>query len=203
MGMLEEAEQRLHTLAETSWQRFKPLLITVALVWLVEIIDQLVLNSALDRLGIVPRQLGGLRGIIFAPFLHGGFSHLLANTVPFLILGFLVYSRNPRRFLHITALIILIAGLGTWLVASANTVHIGASGVVFGYFAYLLVSAYHERSFAAIVLAILVLVFYGGLLFGVLPQGGGISWQGHLFGFVGGVMAAHYFAPRRDFPVIR
>lgn len=203
MGMLEEAEQRLHTLAETSWQRFKPLLITVALVWLLELTDQLVLNGALDRLGIVPRQLGGLRGIIFAPFLHGGFSHLLANTVPFLILGFLVYSRNPHRFLHITALIILIAGFGTWLVASANTVHIGASGVVFGYFAYLLVSAYHERSFTAIVLALIVLVFYGGLLFGVLPQGGGISWQGHLFGFVGGVMAAHYFAPRRDFPVIR
>jgi membrane associated rhomboid family serine protease len=88
--------------------------------------------------------------------------------------------------------------LGTWLIAPAHTLHIGASGLIFGYFAYLIVSAYYERSFTAIALAVLVIVLYGGLLVGVLPSGNGVSWQGHFFGLLGGAIAAYYFASRQS-----
>jgi len=175
----------------------RPLLIFVAFLWFVEIVDWLLFRGALNGLGIVPRQVSGLRGILFAPFLHGNFNHLLANTIPFLILGFMVMLRHGRYFLGISALIVLFSGLGIWLVGPAHTVHIGASALIFGYFAFLLVSAWYERSFGAVFLALLVIVLYGGLLSGILPQGGGISWQGHFFGLVGGGLAAYYVSPRR------
>jgi len=175
----------------------RPLLIFVAFLWFVEIVDWLLFHGALNGLGIVPRQVSGLRGILFAPFLHGDFNHLLANTIPFLILGFMVMLRHSRYFLGISALIVLFSGLGIWLVGPAHTVHIGASALIFGYFAFLLISAWYERSFGAVFLALLVIVLYGGLLGGILPQGGGISWQGHFFGLVGGGLAAYYVSPRR------
>ena len=143
-----------------------------------------------------PSHVAGLRGIPFAPFLHGSFAHLLANTLPFLALGFLVMLRHSRQFVAVSLTIILISGLGTWLIAPAHTVHIGASGLIFGYFAFLLVAAYYERSPRAIGLALMVILFYGGLLWGALPQAGAISWQGHLFGLVGGAVAARAFVPR-------
>lgn len=177
----------------------RPLLIFVALLWFVEIVDWLLLRGALDGLGIIPRQVSGLRGILFAPFLHGNFNHLIANTVPFLILGFMVMLRYSRYFLSISVIIALFSGLGIWLVGPAHTVHIGASALIFGYFAFLLVSAWYERSFGAVFLALLVIVLYGGLLSGILPQGGGISWQGHFFGLVGGGLAAYYVSPRRAY----
>lgn len=174
----------------------RPLLIVVGIVWFIELVDRLIFGGGLDQLGIIPRQLVGLRGLIFAPFLHGGFSHLVANTVPFLILGFLILLRHRRHFLAITFIIVLISGLGTWLIAPVYTIHIGASGIIFGYFAFLVVNAWYERSAAAVILALLVIVIYGGLILGVLPTGNGVSWQGHLFGIVGGVVAAFYFSPR-------
>ncbi len=177
----------------------RPLLIFVALLWFVEIVDWLLLRGALDGLGIIPRQVSGLRGILFAPFLHGSFNHLIANTIPFLILGFMVMLRYSRYFLSISVIIALFSGLGIWLVGPAHTVHIGASALIFGYFAFLLVSAWYERSFGAVFLALLVIVLYGGLLSGILPQGGGISWQGHFFGLVGGGLAAYYVSPRRAY----
>ncbi len=173
-----------------------PLLIIVAVMWGVEIIDRLLFHGALDGLGILPRQVAGLRGIPIAPLLHGSFAHLMANTLPFLALGFLVMLRHSRQFVAVSLTIILISGLGTWLIAPAHTVHIGASGLIFGYFGFLLAAAYTERSPRAIGLALIVIVFYGGLLWGALPQDGPISWQGHLFGLVGGAVAAWAFAPR-------
>lgn len=175
----------------------RPLLILIACVWLIEIFDRLLFGQALDQLGIVPRQLAGLRGILFAPFLHGSFAHLLANTVPFLILGFLVMARHRGHMIIVSVIILLISGLGTWLIAPVNTVHIGASGLIFGYFAFLVVNAWFERSFAAVLLALLVIVLYGGLLVGIWPMAGGISWQSHLFGLLGGAVAAFYYSPRR------
>lgn len=170
----------------------RPLLFFVALIWAIEVIDRLFFGGSLDNLGIQPRQMEGLRGIFFAPLLHGGFNHLLANSIPFLLLGFLVMLRHRHAFMMISILIVLISGIGTWLIAPSQTVHIGASGLIFGYFSFILVNAWYERSLPAIFLAVIVILFYGSLIWGVLPAGNNISWQGHLFGLVGGVAAAYY-----------
>jgi membrane associated rhomboid family serine protease len=165
----------------------------VALMWAIEIIDHLP-GLNLDMYGIIPRNVIGLRGIFFAPFLHGNFPHLIANTVPFLTLGWLVMLRRTSDFWVVTAIAALIGGLGTWLVAPSFSVHIGASGIIFGYLGFLLSRGYFERNFASMGLSVIVGILYGGLLWGVLPQQPGISWQGHLFGFVGGVVAARVLA---------
>lgn len=175
-----------------------PLVLLVLAAWTVEVVDRLFLGGTLDQFGIVPRQAVGLRGISFAPFLHGSFAHLLANSVPFLILGFLITWRHARRFAVISLVIIVVSGLGTWLIAPSNTVHIGASGLIFGYFAFLVVNAWYERSLAAVALALAVILMYGGLISGIVPTGNPISWQGHLFGMIGGAIAAYYFSDRRN-----
>lgn len=190
-------QDTLRIYGEDAKRRLRPLLIFVAVLWFIEVADTLLFGGALDGFGVIPRQTAGLKGVFLAPLLHGNFTHLLANTIPFLILGFLVMFRHENRFLAISIIITIISGLGTWLIAPSNTVHIGASALVFGYFAFLVVNAWYERSIAAIVPAAVVIILYGGLLAGVLPAGNGISWQGHLFGVVGGAVAAYYYSPRR------
>ena len=168
-------------------------------IWAVEIVDLLFFRSGLDSFGIRPRTLNGLLGIIWAPFLHGGFAHLIANTGPILVLGLILLASRPLpQFFKLTGLIMLIGGLGTWLFAPRFSVHIGASGLIFGYFAFLLLSAYFERSCRNIMIAVIVLFLYSGIIWGVLPQGNGISWQTHLFGFIGGGFAAYLFADRKN-----
>ncbi|MBD0313833.1 MAG: rhomboid family intramembrane serine protease [Microcoleus sp. T3-bin5] len=165
----------------------------VALMWVLEAIDQ-ALGGALDIYGILPRNPVGLRGILFAPFLHGNFAHLIANTIPFVILGWLVMWWRTADFFVVSAIAMLVGGFGTWLIAPANTVHIGASGVIFGYLGYLLFRGYFERLAISVLMSLAVGVFYGSLIWGVLPGQIGISWQGHLFGFVGGAIAARLLA---------
>jgi membrane associated rhomboid family serine protease len=169
----------------------------VAIMWAVEIVDQgifrPVFRSTLDVYGIIPRNPIGLRGILFAPFLHGGFVHLLGNTFPFLILGWLVMLREIRDFLVVSLMAAGVGGAGTWLFGSPG-VHIGASGVIFGYLGYLLLRGYFERSALAIALSLGVGTLFGSLLWGVLPLQVGISWEGHLFGFIGGAIAAKMLA---------
>ncbi len=191
-------QETIRLQANRAKDNLRPLLWFVALIWLIEVIDRVILGGSLDQLGILPRQLAGLRGIFLAPFLHGSFSHLLANTIPFLILGFLVRLRHKSHFLLLSTIIVLTSGLGTWLIAPPNTVHIGASGLIFGYFAFLVVNAWYERSLAAIVPALLVIILYGGLIGGILPVQNGLSWQGHLFGLLGGALAAFYLSPRHN-----
>lgn len=166
----------------------------VALMWGLEIIDLFFGGAGracggLNQFGIFPRQPGGLRGILFAPFLHGGFGHLIANTIPFVTLGWFVMLRRTADFFVVTIVAMLIGGLGTWMFGAAGC-HIGASGVVFGYLGYLLGRGYFDRSFGSMLFSVVILLVYGGLLWGVLPTRVGISWEGHLFGFVGGVVAA-------------
>ncbi len=173
------------------------LLSVVVLLWAVEIVDQLIFRGALNNLGIRPRSLPGLFGIFFAPFLHGDFGHLVANTVPLVSLGWLIMLRNTEDFFWVSIISALVSGLGTWLVGSPAT-HIGASGVVFGYFGFLLLRGYFERSATAIAFSILVAVLYGSILWGVLPTQPGVSWEGHLFGFIGGVLAAKLLAKPRQ-----
>jgi len=168
----------------------------VALIWAIEIID-LFLGGALNAYGIWPHHLIGLRGILFAPFLHGSLAHLIANTIPFLILGWFVMLQETRDFFVVSGITMLVSGVGTWLVGSPNSVHIGASGIIFGYLGFLLLRGYFEGNFPSILLSLVVGFLYGGTIWGVLPLQPGISWEGHLFGFIGGVIAARFLARQK------
>ena len=163
-----------------------------AVMWVSETVDLVV--GRLDALGIEPRSADGLIGVPLAPFLHAGFGHLAANTVPFLVLGALLALSGLRRVIVVTVVVMLVSGLGTWLVAPEGTLHVGASGVVFGYAAYLVARGLFDRRLRYLALGVVVALTYGTtLLLGLLPQNG-ISWQGHLFGAVGGVVAARVLA---------
>jgi membrane associated rhomboid family serine protease len=176
----------------------------VGVMWVLELIDIPLggtqgFCNGLNQFGIFPRQLSGLRGILFAPFLHGGFGHLIANTIPFVTLGWLVMLRRTIDFFWVTAIAMFVGGMGTWLLGAPGC-HIGASGVIFGYLGYLIARGYFERKLLSLLFSLIVLVMYGGLLWGILPVRIGISWEGHLFGFLGGVVAAKLLAtPRRSY----
>ncbi len=170
------------------------LLLFVAVLWVVGIVDALA-GLELGAYGIVPRTADGLRGIPLHVFLHGGFTHLLSNSGPLIVLGGLVSLRGSRTLLTSSVFIVLVGGLAVWL-AARPSVHIGASGLVFGYFGYLVARGFYERSFKAILIAVVVAFFYWGLIFGVLPQLGFVSWEGHLFGLIAGVLYAYIV--RRD-----
>ena len=175
----------------------------VGVMWVEELLDTILLHGSLDRFGIRPRSLDGLLGIFLAPFLHGGFGHLIANTVPFMVLAFLIMLRRKRDLLVVSAITTVVGGLGVWLIGSGNSVHIGASILVFGFLGYMLSRSVFERSFWAIVGSVVVFFLYGGALFGVLPGQAGISWEGHLFGFIGGVLSARALStPRIDARVV-
>ncbi|HEX8957044.1 MAG TPA: rhomboid family intramembrane serine protease [Burkholderiaceae bacterium] len=170
--------------------------VPLSLMWAIELVNTLI-GHALDAWGIVPRTETGLIGIVCAPFLHGSIAHLASNSLPFLILGWFVMLWRISDFVWVSAIAALIAGLGTWAIAPSGTVHVGASGVIFGYLGFLMLRSYFERSLASILLSLVIGMLYGGLLFGVLPGQIGISWQGHLFGFIGGAIAARLLARRR------
>ena len=167
----------------------------LAVMWAVEILDLLPFLH-LDRHGIHPRSLSGLPGIFFAPFLHDGFSHLAANSLPFILLGGVVLMGGRRVFWRVTIFVTLIGGLGVWLLAGSSTNHIGASGLIFGYLGFLVARGHFEKSTAWMLVACIILIAYGGLLFSVLPFHPGVSWQSHLFGFLAGIGAARVlFSP--------
>lgn len=181
------------------------LLMFVALIWLVHLVNGFVFDGGLNRYGLSPMALPyrwlsefelsvpyltrSLRGILFSPLLHGGFSHLMSNTLPLLILGGFVALRGARTFVGVSLFVMLLGGLLVWLVGRP-AIHIGASGLVFGYFGYLLAQGWYDRSFVSILVAVVVVMLYGGIIFGALPQGGFISWEGHLFGLIAGGLAA-------------
>lgn len=178
----------------------KSMSLGLGLLWLIEIVDTFLLGSRLQRHGIHPRSLEGLLGVVTAPLLHGGWGHLVSNSIPFLLLGGLVRVRGRTVFFEATVVIALVAGLGTWLLGAAGSNHIGASGVIFGWFGYLLFGAWYARSLGDVVVAALVFFIYGGLIWGVLPGQPGVSWQSHLFGFLGGWLAAKAIAWSTDAP---
>ena len=190
-------KQKVQTISGEIATQAKILGALVAIFWIVTIVNEILLRGRLTQLGIYPQNPIGLRGILFAPFLHGGFYHVAANTVPFIVLGWLVMLRNISDFYAVSAIAALSSGLGTWLIGSPRSVHIGASGVVFGYFGYLLFRGYFERSFVAIAISLIIAVTYGSLIWGVLPTRSYISWEGHLFGFIGGIIAAKLLADQK------
>ena len=162
------------------------LLTWVAIAWGVEVLDFL-LAGRLDGFGILPRNFGGLIGVMTSPWLHGGFGHLVANTVPFLGLGLLVLLAEGKRFVATTWTLVVVSGLGTWLIGRPGTLHIGASGLIYGYFGYLLGRAIWERKVGWAILGFFVGLAYGGMIMGIFPQKGYISWEGHLAGIVAGL----------------
>ena len=171
--------------------------VMVAVMWVLEVID-VIDNHRLDAYGIHPRDVGGLPEIVSAPFLHVGFAHLMSNTVPFAIMGAAIALGGLVRIGIVTIVVGLVSGLGTWLIAPADTVHLGASGLVFGYATYLVARGVLSRRAIDLAVGALVIVVWGiGLLQGLLPQDH-ISWQAHVFGAIGGVCAASILAGRKE-----
>lgn len=183
----------------------------VGIFWVLELMDLFIFHNSLNNFGIMPRSLIGLRGILFAPFLHGGLGHLIANTIPFIILGWLVMLQETSDFWIVTVITMIVGGLGIWVFAPAysteiqydhivyiRSVHLGSSILIFGYLGFLLTRGYFQKNLPSIMLSIVVFLMYGGVLWGVLPSQPGISWQGHLFGFIGGVIAARVIAKEKQ-----
>lgn len=162
-------------------------------MWIGEVIDAMS-GLRLDQYGIEPRDADGLVGIVAAPFLHAGLGHVAANTVPFLLLGFLIALGGALRVVLVTVIVALVGGLGTWLLSPASSLHIGASGIVFGYAGYLLSRGFFSRRLRDFALAAVIVLVWGGALLGGLVPEAGISWQGHLFGGIGGVVAGRALA---------
>lgn len=174
----------------------------LGVMWLLEIVDYAISGGgALDRYGIVAYSPDHLSGILFAPFLHAGFGHLMANSVPLLILGSLAAIRGVGKFVTASFLITMVSGIGVWLTSPPNTLTLGASGLVFGYFGYVVARGLFDRRPLDIVLSVIVVLLYSSLLLGVLPVQPGVSWQGHLFGLIGGVLAAWLLRRRRYRPL--
>ncbi len=169
------------------------LAVAVAIFYLEELVDSL-LGHPFDALGIRPRRLEGLLGIPLAPFLHAGFAHLIANTVPFLVLGWFVLLRETSHFLWVTLGVIVLGGFGVWLFGQSDSIHLGASGLVFGYLGYLMLGGWFERRIGTILGSLFVAILYGSLVFGVFPGTPGVSWESHLFGFLAGVFMAWLLA---------
>ena len=168
----------------------------VALMWVTEVVD-VIAGGRLDSYGIHPRDVDGLAEILAAPFLHVGFGHLISNTLPFVVMGAAIALGGLARVALVTLIVAVVSGLGTWLVASSSSVHLGASGVVFGYAAYLVTRGVLSRRLTELAVGAIVVGVWGfGMLQGLLPQER-ISWQAHLFGAIGGVIAASLLAGRR------
>ncbi len=169
---------------------FRPIVTLLVAVWVIHLVN-LLTGGLLMPLGLEPRILRGLDGVLAAPFLHANFSHLLSNTAGLAVLGVLICLQSRRAFWRVTACIILVGGAATWLLARSG-LHVGASGLVFGYFGYLVMRGWVERTPAAVMVALLVAITYSGLLYGILPSQKGISWEGHLCGFLAGMLAARW-----------
>lgn len=169
----------------------------LVLMWFLESVDMVVPALGLDSWGVSPRDVGELPQIFVAPFIHYGFDHLVANSVPFLVLGFLIILSGMRPFILATLAATLGSGLLVWLASPAGSVTAGASGVIFGWLTFVLARGFFTRNWVHLLIGVVVFAVYGGILWGVLPAEEGVSWQGHLGGAVGGLLAARWMAPTR------
>ena len=160
----------------------------MAIIWGVEAANTL-MDHRLSEFGIVPRTTEGLRGILLWPFLHAGFGHVISNTLPMAVLGGVIAIQGRNTLLKVSAIVVVVSGAGVWVFARPG-IHVGASGLVFGYFGYLVARGWYQRSLSSVAVAILVVLFYGGLIFGIVPSFGFVSWEGHLFGLLAGILAA-------------
>ena len=168
---------------------------TFALFWTVFAVNNL-LGGMLNVFGVIPRTTIGLRGLIFAPFIHQRFDHIVANSLPFLALGWMVMLRDPRHFVPVTLMSAIGSGLLAWLLGAPGSVHIGASGILFGYLGFLILSGWYARSALSVAMSVIVIAVWGGVVLGVMPGESGVSWQSHLGGFLAGALAARSYRTR-------
>jgi membrane associated rhomboid family serine protease len=181
-------------------RRASTLVAFVAMLWLLQVVNWITGYGMNPTFGLIPRDLGGLDGIIAMPFLHGSFAHLMANTPPLLVMGALLVATTTRALLPVNAMVIGLGGGLVWLFGN-SAIHIGASGLIFGWFGFLVVRGLVDRSWITLGAASVVGVLYGSILWGVLPGQTGVSWEAHLFGAISGAAAAflvrtHVHAPR-------
>ncbi len=191
----------LRAMAAASIRRSSPLgqgarilLALVTLMWVSEVLDTLA-GHRLDQYGIEPRDAEGLPGIVTSPFLHAGFGHLIGNTIPLVVMGLAIALAGAARVISVTVVVGLVAGLGTWLPAPAGSETIGASGIVFGYATYLITRFFFSRRVLDLAFGLVVLLVWGATLLASLAPTPGVSWQAHLFGAIGGVVAARFAVP--------
>jgi membrane associated rhomboid family serine protease len=174
----------------------KLILAFVALLWVLEVVD-VATGHALDSYGVVAREPGELVDIVPSAFMHFGFAHVAANSIPLLVFGFLAALAGVRRFLAVSLMIILVAGIGVWLFSPSGSNTAGASGLVFGLFGYLVVRGFVDRRLLDVCVGLLIGAVWGSsILLGLSPADTGVSWQGHLFGLLAGVGAAFVFRGR-------
>jgi len=177
-------------------KQFAWLGLLLAVIWAVQAVN-VVLGYALNGwFGLIPRRIGGLDGIALMPFLHASFTHAASNTVPMIILGGLMAATAPRRTLPASVIIVVLGGLGTWIFGK-TALHVGASGLIFGWFGFLVARGLVERRLVPLAAAIGVGFVYGSMVWGVLPGQPGVSWEAHLFGAIGGIAAAFLLRSER------
>lgn len=186
--MLIDLIDELNIFIKTSQSYILPWLYCFAGLWGFNILNW-ILGSPLNVFGIYPRHFFGLLGIVFSPFLHKNFSHLFFNSIPLFALGLAILAKGLPTFLKVTIVVVVLGGFGVWLFAR-RAVHIGASGLVSGYFGYILAIAYFESSFIAWLLAIVVVYYFGSIFLGIFPQEEKVSWESHFFGFIAGIASA-------------
>ncbi|WP_271254064.1 rhomboid family intramembrane serine protease [Pseudanabaena sp. Chao 1811] len=190
--------QKINPLNKEQQKKIFILFFLVSVFWIVVAINEFLFNRSLISFGIMPQSIVGLRGIFIAPFIHASFYSVAENTVPFIILGWLVINRSIKDFYFVFCSSVILSGLGTWLIGKPNTLHIGAGGVVFGFYGYCLFQIYLERKFAIFYTSIAIAIILCALLFfGILPKQSNISWEGFLFGFIGGIIAAKFLASKQ------
>ncbi|MBP2436497.1 rhomboid family intramembrane serine protease [Microbacterium amylolyticum] len=180
--------------------RFAQPAVLLIILWGMQTL-QWILPVSFAGLGVRSWRFEGLLGIVTSPLVHSGWPHLIANSATLLVLGALVSLEGAKRFWTVTAVATVVGGAGAWIVNTPGTVTIGASGIVFGYFGYLLMRAFVapnvKRTILYAVVALAVAVSYGGSMFtGIFRAGDGVSWQAHLFGALGGALAAWLARPR-------
>ncbi len=176
-------------------QRIQWPFLLLLIMWLIQFVN-FSQQQALNRFGIMPRDTSALSGVLFSPWLHGSFQHLVMNSAPFLLLSLLICLKSVRVYVTTTLFIMLAAGLAVWLLARPGF-HVGASGLIFGYFGFLLADAFVQKTLKSFLLAVITLLLYGGFFLALWPAHQQISWEAHLFGFLAGLACAFLAKPRR------
>ncbi|WP_367605611.1 rhomboid family intramembrane serine protease [Legionella sp. W05-934-2] len=184
--MLNQFQDSLAQIAIQTQSHLSQLVFVTSILWISFLLNQ-VLGNWLFRFGIFPRHIRGLPGVFFAPFIHADFNHLFFNTIPFIVLANFIMIQGVSLFYNISIFIIIVSGLITWVIGKRG-IHIGASGLITGYWAYLLADGFQNPSLTTVIVALIVVYYFAGIFFGLFPSKKGVSWEGHLSGAIAGVL---------------